>query len=285
MNKIQQKNHHIDVIPRIVDTSISGTYTKKPEPVQIQQPQADIDNESICESIDIQENNVNNNSLWQTIKYYSIPLLFVISIIIIIYILYKFYTSYYKKSTKVVGSNNLLESSKIEVIEDNSNGDTKDNISEKSEANKYIIDEYSDSENEENEETEETEETEEDNIDDEYVKSNNSNNSNNKNSSKQEYNNSSYVETYINEQGDIKSEPDINLDDIQELLDSEDTKEFDISMFDEETKEDINEVENVNEDLYTINEDLDNSNKIELLSEAPTPSIKSRRIGRPKKKT
>lgn len=90
------QTHHLEVIPRIIDSSIAANYQKaEPTPVKLEE-------QTKCEAV-VQTDVIVAGAavaptftqrFFSTLKDYIIPILFVLLVIIIIYIVWKYFTNY-----------------------------------------------------------------------------------------------------------------------------------------------------------------------------------------------
>ncbi len=142
---------HVEVIPRIIDTSIAATYQAAPTP-QTVSPTVVENDTSEASTTPVQEAVSKaptsfTQRFFSTLKDYLIPILFVISVIVVVYIMWKYWTSYRNVSvaaTAVIPTNSTNKESlskRIPCMESNKYpSESKEDLS------KYILASQSDAE-------------------------------------------------------------------------------------------------------------------------------------------
>ncbi len=138
------KPNHIDVVPRIVDTRISATYSRPKPPVRpVQkggshnQHDSDSDSESDNGSVQSVATAVSvvapSASKWSTALKYLLPVIFVICVIVVIYIAYKYWKG---------RSENVAKKPSLPALEGGA-ADAAASAIAKEEASKFIMDDIS----------------------------------------------------------------------------------------------------------------------------------------------
>lgn len=176
---------HLEVIPRIIDTSIAAAYQAPSETAEtptVFDKQDSAQSQQECNNVVASGSMTVTQKFFSTLRDYIIPILFIVAVIAIIYVLWKYWTTY-RASTKepIVAepnSNQLevptqsehassLDLSKYILSNESSNGDNESvqgklsTIDELEETNSLPSIEYNDEEEDESSEASEDEEEDE----------------------------------------------------------------------------------------------------------------------------